>query len=341
MLSPWSIQTWMYFLLLESLLFCSCVGFLPTPCVDRGEIGQRSSLTLSSNYRTIRDSVLYHDQTKCRRFPTATKRFVRDKKIFVSEDPSIVRSLLGFVSRSNSNDVEYTSNYVRFKKKNNNMIETGVGAALVLGDKRRRKQWTQDVAKQFPWIPTEMLSVCADGLATAFASVAPKDLKKALQPGGLEKTRSKIAGDVVRNLQGQPLIKQLPLAKEEKRKLLTGLVDFSLDFLLKDVEPAMASPFDKLLALDRERREIQNYMSFSELAWYRLRYKPISTVCLGLLTFWTAYAAFTFCRQSSNLATIVKQSKSLLSSLWGIFVPVVLDGKRAIQKYVRVIRMKM
>eukprot|EP00536_Pseudo-nitzschia_multiseries_P003249 jgi/Psemu1/7258/gm1.7258_g len=252
---------------------------------------------------------------------------------------SMVRSVLGIVFRGNANDGESSSAASRLylkkskKPKKDSMLETGVEAALVLGDKRRRKQWTQGVRKQFPWIPTEILSVCTDGLASAFESLAPKDLKRALQPGGLERTRSKIGGEVVRNLQGQSLIQQLPLPKEDKRKLLTNLVDFSLDYFLRDLEPVLATPCSKLRALDRERREIQNYMSFWELAWYRLRYKPGSTACFGLLSLWAAYTIVPFFRSSSNVTMVMKQSNEVLSSAWAILVTCILNGKRALYKY--------
>mmetsp|Transcript_20543 Transcript_20543/g.41976 ORF Transcript_20543/g.41976 Transcript_20543/m.41976 type:complete len:351 (+) Transcript_20543:223-1275(+) len=327
--SPRTFQLSLCFLILvERLLSCSSFAVFPTIRVTRGESPQRqyliaSTTTPSTSTISVTNrfgSTPEYVRRNHRLCFSTTKLFGRNKSGISRQEqpvlPSIVLSLFGFVG---SSDGESALKYLGSKNKKTNMIETGVETALVLGDKRRRKQWTQDVSKQFPWIPTEILSVCVDGLATAFATVAPKDLKKALQPGGLEKTRSKIGGDVVRNLQGQPIIQQLPLPKEDKRKLLAHLVDLSLDFFLKDVESAMAAPSVKLHALDRERQEIRKYMSVWQRAGYRLRYKPRSTICLGVLSLWTVFATVAFCRENYSTAIIAlaRQSKSFFLSIGG------------------------
>ena len=230
---------------------------------------------------------------------------------------SIFRSLLNFSLKINDSDGE--SRIINFgSKKKNPIIETGLETALVLGNKKRRIQWTRDVSKQFPWIPSEILLTCVAALATSFASVTPKDLKKALRPGGLDKARSKIETDVVRNLQRQPIIQQLPLPKDDKNKVLTHLVNFSLDFFLKDIESILAAPSEKLRVLDQERREIQKYMSFWQLSWYRLRYKPKMTIIVGLLSLSTVYSTYIFYRQHQIVIQVKQSMGFLFSSLKGM-----------------------
>eukprot|EP00535_Pseudo-nitzschia_heimii_P006454 CAMPEP_0197174562 /NCGR_PEP_ID=MMETSP1423-20130617/1027_1 /TAXON_ID=476441 /ORGANISM="Pseudo-nitzschia heimii, Strain UNC1101" /LENGTH=236 /DNA_ID=CAMNT_0042623505 /DNA_START=440 /DNA_END=1149 /DNA_ORIENTATION=+ len=195
-------------------------------------------------------------------------------------------------------------------------VEAGVETALVLRNKQQRTQWTKDVNERFPWIPPSVVSGCVDGLASAFADIAPKDLQKALKPGGLEKVRSRIEADFVRNVQAQPVVRKLPIPNDDKKKLVEHLVDLSLDFFLKDIEPVLAAPSMKLRVLDRERREILSCMSLRQRIWYRLRYKPKTTIALGLVSLWTVFATLFYALPNQNVDLKIK---NLFSFLAGVF----------------------
>lgn len=189
------------------------------------------------------------------------------------------------------------------------MVET----ALVLGNKQRRDQWIKEAGTKFGWIPPETLSACADGLASAFCAVAPKDLKNALKPGGLESVRSKIGSKVVRNLKEQSIVQSLPLPKDDKNKLVEYFVDLSLDFFLKDLEDTLAAPSTKLAALDREKREILQYMSLRDIVWYNLKYKPRSTLGWGMFSLWSVGVTVWFVQQ--NRTSILIGMQQITASL--------------------------
>ena len=200
------------------------------------------------------------------------------------------------------------------KSSRDKKIESGVvETALVLGNKQRRDEWIKEAGTKFGWIPPETLSACADGLASAFCAVAPKDLKNALKPGGLESVRSKIGSKVVRNLKEQPIVQSLPLPKDDKNKLVEYLVDLSLDFFLKDLEETLAAPSTKLAALDREKREILQYMSLREIFWYNLKYKPRSTLGWGLFSLWSVGVTVWFVQQ--NRSSILMGMQQITASL--------------------------
>lgn len=204
------------------------------------------------------------------------------------------------------------------KTSKRNTIESGlVETALVLGNKQRRDQWIKEASMKFWWIPPKTLSACTDGLASAFCAVAPKDLKNALRPGGLESFRSKIGSKVVRNLKEQAIVKSLPLPKDDKNKLVEYLVDLSLDFFLRDLEETLATPSAKLAALDREKSEILQYMSLRDIVWYNLKYKPRSTLGWGLFSLWSVGVTVWFVQQnrSSLLIGIQQITASLLTAV--------------------------
>mmetsp|Transcript_16354 Transcript_16354/g.37860 ORF Transcript_16354/g.37860 Transcript_16354/m.37860 type:complete len:318 (-) Transcript_16354:1160-2113(-) len=220
----------------------------------------------------------------------------------------------------NKNDGPETLSILRFLQgfsfEIKDAVEAGVETALVLRNKQQRTQWTKDVNERFPWIPPSVVSGCVDGLASAFADIAPKDLQKALKPGGLEKVRSRIEADFVRNVQAQPVVRKLPIPNDDKKKLVEHLVDLSLDFFLKDIEPVLAAPSMKLRVLDRERREILSCMSLRQRIWYRLRYKPKTTIALGLVSLWTVFATLFYALPNQNVDLKIK---NLFSFLAGVF----------------------
>jgi len=203
-------------------------------------------------------------------------------------------------------------NFWDFQKKGD-AIQAGVETALVLGNKQRRSQWTKEVSKKFSWIPPKMLSSCVESLSAAFVAIAPKDLQRALKPGGLEKVRSEIKTSFIRNLEAEPVIRQLPIQKENKIKLVEYLVDVSLDFFLKDLELALVAPSVKLQVLDQERREILQCMTSRQRVWYRLRYQPKSSISLGILSLWTIGITFVFLQQNRNTLMNIQQFKPFFS----------------------------
>jgi hypothetical protein len=171
-----------------------------------------------------------------------------------------------------------------------------------------------------------MLSRCIDGLASAFAAVAPKDLQNALQPGGLEKVRSKIEADFVSNMNAQPIIQQLPMPKDDKIKLVSYLVDLSLDFFMKDLESALAAPSVKLRVLDQERREILRYMSVWQFTSYRLRHKSKSTIALGLLSLWTIGITLLYFRQNHNIVVSIQHQFKPFFSFFSSLAAALVQG---------------
>ena len=298
---------WLFYLGIGNLLICSSVGFINTsPWTSRRS---RSSVitTLPSTSAKI-DS----RQSNYRYFVSKTVLFGRNKKSIVPRKWKKASSIFNKVNR-------------RFDKKYD-PIEAGVGTVLVLGNKQRRSEWTKAVSKNFSWIPPKMLSRCIDGLASAFVAVAPKDLQKALQPGGLEKVRLNIEADFVRNLKAQPIIRQLPMPKDDKNKLVSYLVDLSLDFFLKDLESALAAPSVKLRVLDQERREILRYMSVRQFAWYRLRHEPKSTIAFGLLSLWAMGFTLLYFRQNHNIAMSIQHQFRSLKSFCSFLATTLVQG---------------
>jgi len=274
---------------------------------------------VSSPIQAIANNRHFHLQTAL--FERKNSNFLPRKWLKAS---SMLQFLPGFSSKEKG--------YRRFETKNDT-FQSGVEAALVLGNQERRAQWTKDVGKKFSWIPPEMLSMCIDGLASAFVAVAPKDLQKALQPGGLEKVRSEVEADFVRHLQNQPMVRKLPMAQNDKDKLVAYLVNLSLAYFLKDLESALEAPSEKLRHLDRERRDIQRYMSVRQLVWYRLRYKPATTIAVAFLSIWTICITFLFLQQNHHhtIVIIQKQFTSLYSFLAGTLIQWISNVRSALR----------
>lgn len=190
-------------------------------------------------------------------------------------------------------------------KSSKNIVQSGIEGALVLTDTKRRNQFKRGLNQQFPWIPPGVLESCVDVLSDSFSNVAPADLKKALQPGGLEKVRPKLESTVVRNLQDQPIIQNLPLSEKDRRDLLVFMVSTSLDFFFKDLQSALEESSLKLSMIDRERLEIQKFMSFRQRMCYRIRYYPLPTIGMGLLCAWTLYLSYQQYKHTALVSGIV------------------------------------
>jgi len=170
---------------------------------------------------------------------------------------------------------------------------TVLNSMMILSDKKRQSHFKNAMNEEFPWIPPAILDVCLSVLSESFASVAPKDLKTALQPGNFDtKIRPKIEQKVVTSLQKQSMIQSLPLSTNDKNKLLEYLVSMSLDYMLQDAQEALAAPTIKLQMLEREKKEIIKFMSFPQIVWYRLRYFPIQSFSLIVFIGWTSYVTW-------------------------------------------------
>lgn len=171
-----------------------------------------------------------------------------------------------------------------FAGSSKNTIESSVETVLLLTDEKRQAEWKKDMQKQFPFIPLAVLDTALSALSTAFESIAPSQLKAALKPGGLEKARPDLEDSITKALETQPVMKSIPLSPKDKQHLLKYLVGLSLDYMLKDVEEILKNPFEKLQTLEHEKKQIQKYMGFWQLAWYRIRYFPMQTALLGVTT---------------------------------------------------------
>jgi hypothetical protein len=190
------------------------------------------------------------------------------------------------------------------KNNNNNMVTSGVETALLLGSKKRQAVFKKDITSKFPFLPPAVLDACLDALSSSFESVAPSDLKKALQPGGLDKVRPKLESQVIENVKNQDVIKGIPLPNKDKESLVKYVVTLSFDYLLGDAQAALQAPALKLQTLSREQYEIRKFMSFREIVWYRLRYQPIQTVSLTLLIGWSLFLTYRQYQKTTAISTI-------------------------------------
>ena len=172
---------------------------------------------------------------------------------------------------------------------NNNSMEW-LKTFQTLSDKRRQNLLKQDLRKQFPLIPGDMLDACIDMAAQGFATVAPAQLQKALTPGGMAKIRPSLRDTIVDNLLEQKGIQDLPILKpSDKKRFLTSLVDLALDYLLKDAQEILAAPEVRLLALERQQEQIFRLLGPWKSLFYRIRYHPRTAVVVLLVT---AFAIF-------------------------------------------------
>lgn len=194
--------------------------------------------------------------------------------------------------------------------KRTSSVESGIETALLLTDKKRQEEWKKETRQKFPLIPSFMVDVCIDSLSEYFSAVAPKELKALLRPGGLGKARPGLEAELVSNLEKQQVIKNIPLKVDDKRQLLQYLVSTSLGYVLKDAELLLAEPGIKLQALQVQKEEIQKYMTFWQLTWYRIRYHPVQ---ISLLTVGSVYVGYSLYQQSKHTAFISAISGAFVS----------------------------
>jgi hypothetical protein len=152
-------------------------------------------------------------------------------------------------------------------KKQASQMETGIQIAQLLLDKRQQATLKQDLKRQYPLIPGDIINVCLDMTADVFSTIAPKEFKDALRPGGMEKLRPEIRNAIVSNMMQQQAIRDIPVLKDhDKQKLLLGVVDLALDVLLQDAQEVLAAPEDRLDALQVQHRQIHKLMGPQRLA---------------------------------------------------------------------------
>lgn len=192
-------------------------------------------------------------------------------------------------------DFSLPSFIVNNNNNNNNNIVGGGGietALILLGNKKRRTEFKRSIRKDFPWFPHGAVDLCVDSVSSAFESVAPTELKMALQPGGLLKVRPRLEESLTKQLSDTLGNVDVPfIGSKEKKQLLQYLVRMSLDILLQETEQALAEPSAKLRALEAQRREITKYMSVRQLTRYHIRYHPWRLLLSGLAVGASGYYA--------------------------------------------------
>ena len=213
-----------------------------------------------------------------------------------------------------SNPMESMMKMILPGQKPNTMV-SGIEAALMLTDKKRQEDWKIEMRQQFPLVPAVAFDICIDSLSEGFSSMAPAQLKAALRPGGLEKVRPGLEDTIVTNLEQQQVMKSIPLKANDKRQLLQYVVSKSLDYMLKDAELLLAEPAVKLQVLESQKQNIQRYMTFWQLSWYRIRYYPVQMTVLGLLSIYASYSLYQQTKHTWVIANIVGLLGSISSHL--------------------------
>ena len=376
-----SLVCFLKFLLIESLLLIRLSDcFLLTDTITsswgiispkrRGYPSSFACLSPTCQQHSNHQRISKKDYSHCFSFSSTTTKLELNKnknngitssRLLKEKDKSILLRrfipLLGGLFSSSNNS---SSN-------NNNqkvMLQTGFETAFVLGNKQRRNRWIKDISKQFPWIPKDILSTCVDEFAISFEKIASKDLKKFLRRTtrsrnrnrrrgngggttddyyGLDKIRSKIENDIIRNLQDQTIIQQLPLKDDDKNMLLMYLVHISLDYFFPTVEMNTAltiatsssswlsSPYTKLQVLEQQRQKIINQysMNFWQLTWYQLRYQSVKkSIIVGLLCLWTVYVSYK--SYQSHIDVVIQY---LYSTLLLPFMRICIEGISIIKHY--------
>jgi hypothetical protein len=168
-------------------------------------------------------------------------------------------------------------------KEHKNGMALGVQMAQLLLDTKRQATLKQDLKIKFPMIPAGVMESTIDKVAQSFATIAPSELRQALQPGGMAKMRPTIQRQMVNSLLKQTVIRDLPfLTKSDKQKLCETVVDLALDYVLKDAQELLASPEVRLAALNVKKHEIYKQMGWKKVTMYRIRHNPL-TVALTVV----------------------------------------------------------
>jgi hypothetical protein len=202
-----------------------------------------------------------------------------------------------------------------FPSKSSNPVGSGIETALMLIDKRRQEEFKKEMLQNFPFVPPGVMDTCVTSLADSFSAVAPSKLKTALKPGGLEKVRPELEDTIVASLQDQSMIKDLPLTKSDKGKLLKYMVRLSLDYLLQDVQEMLKQPTERLQLLDDKKQQIQRYMTFWQLTWYRIRYYPIQMTLIGAATAMSSIFLYQQYRKTALAAAVTSTCLSIVAAV--------------------------
>lgn len=186
--------------------------------------------------------------------------------------------------------------------------EIGIQMAQLLLDKKNHALLKKDLSQKIPFVPPAVLESCVQVVAGALTEAAPKKLKLALKPGGMERIGPELSRSITSFvMQQQAIVDSIPLIKkDEKFKVVETMVNFVLDFALRDARQILEAPEVRLEALEEERRRLHLMMGPWRLFRYRLRRLP-TAVKFGTCV--AAMAAFVYHQQGA--CDIVAFSKTV------------------------------
>ena len=167
-------------------------------------------------------------------------------------------------------------------------IELGVQTAQLLLDRRRHESLKKKLSSRFPLVPGPALDSAIRLIANGFSTVAPAKLKLALSPGGMGKVQPEIRQAIVETTLQQRAVQNFALLNEnEKKQLLTTLVDMSMDMILKDAEWVLSAPEVRLEALEQQMDEIVEEMGTWRLVKYKVRRNLLEYSAIAMVaSFW-------------------------------------------------------
>lgn len=204
-----------------------------------------------------------------------------------------------------------------FNDDKRNGMELGVQTAQLLLDKNRQAALKRELKTKFPMVPTNVMDGTIDVVAKSFATVAPSELRQALQPGGMAKMRPTIQKKMVQSLMTQSIIRDIPLLeKADKRKVCEAVVDLALDYALKDAQELLAAPEVRLEALNVKRQEIQKQMGWKKLIIYRIRHNPRKVALAVIVSAFFLYQQRKVPVLLAIMTRIQKTASASLISFW-------------------------
>lgn len=157
-------------------------------------------------------------------------------------------------------------------------VEVGIHTAQLLLNPSRHDTLRQQIRRQYPFVPCQVLDACISVTSAALIRLAPCVLQQALlRNGGLERLRPGLQQSIINAGMQHPLLKSLP--RQQKRVWITAAVQHLLDYMLQDAT-FLASPEQQLEALQAEQREIETRMGPWRLLCYKLRRMVSNTILL-------------------------------------------------------------
>ena len=206
-------------------------------------------------------------------------------------------------------------------KDKKNGMELGVQTAQFLLDKNRQAALKKDLKTKFPMVPASVMDGTIDMVAQSFATVAPSELRQALQPGGMAKMRPTIQKKMVQSLVTQKVIRDIPLlVKADKQKLCETVVDLALDYVLQDAQELLAAPQVRLEALNIKKQEIYKQMGWKKLTIYRIRHNPVKVALTVIVSAFLLYQQRKVPVVLAMMSWIQTASVSLISFLKAAYV---------------------